>query len=207
MTKNKKITYILIVAASILAALTIVFILNSNQILQAAGITKSAPVFIFNDSKVPGWWAADNYNSRESTDPQNYEGSEPINTLPVASMNIFKGNKGEHKTACFVMFSYYDYKVDVVQLKKDKQSEVSASTTMKGIGEDTTSIILLGETKNLTLMNYELIGPDAENAMKGMSYGWVDLKDGYVSVSGVCPTSDELGDTMSVITAISLVKQ
>jgi len=53
--------------------------------------------------------------------------------------------------------------------------------------------------------NYKLVGPDVENAMKGMSYGWVDTGDGYVSVSGVCPTTSELDDTLKAISAITLV--
>jgi len=191
----------------ILIALGLVFVLNSTQLLQAVGVSKPTPVLTFDQSKVPEWWAADNYNSKASTKPENYEGSEPIYKLPVASMNVFKGKKGEYKTACFVLFSYYDYKADTEQLKKNKENEVSASSSMKKVGEGASMITILGETKPVTMVNYELVGPDAENSMKGMGYGWVSLDDGYVSVNSVCPTASELGDTQSAIKAISLVRQ
>lgn len=204
--KKQKILYIVVGVVGVLVVLGLAFALNSDQILRAIGVSKPAPIFTFNESKAPGWWAAENHNS-QTTAGENYQGSEPIDKLPVASINIFKGKEGEYATACFVMFSYYDYKADVAQLKNDKENEVSVSTSMKKIGEENAAIETFGVTKNFTLTKYELIGADAENAMKGMSYGWVDLDDGYISVSGVCPTGVELDSTLSASSAISLVKQ
>lgn len=202
MAKNK-IIYIAAGIVGTLIVLSVLFALNSSQILRAFGVSKSAPIFTFSESKAPGWWAAENYNSRASAD-ENYEGDEPVDKLPVASMNIFKGKEGEYRTDCFVMFSYYDYKADTAQLKKDKENQTSASMSMKNIGEDTLSIEVFGAPKSFTLTKYELSGPDAENAMKGMSYGWIDLDDGYISVSGVCPTGSEFDDTLVMISAMSL---
>lgn len=209
MTKNKKIAYIIAGTVVITAVLGSLVVLNATHTLRATGASKSAsaPIFIFNETKALDWWAAENYNSRASTDENTYQGSEPIGKLPVASMSVFKGKKGEYATACFVMFSYYDYRADVVQLKKDKDSEVLTGTSMKKIGESVLSINALGTTKSFTLTNYELIGEDAESAMKGMSYGWVELGDKHISVSGVCPTGSELDETFSVIGAVSLVEQ
>ena len=207
MTKSKKITLVVVLSFVVVVALGVVFALHSTQILRAVGVTKPAPIFTFDQSRATGWWAADNYNSSDSTEPDTYEGTEPIEKLPVASMNVFKGKKGEYATACFVMLSYYDYKADVVQLKKDKENEVLASTSMKKIGEDTVSVNVLGAEKSVALTKYELVGPDAENAMKGMSYGWADTGNGYLSVSGVCPTAVELDDTLSAASAVSLEKQ
>lgn len=195
-----------IIAASFgaLVTLSLLFVLNSDQVLRAIGVSKPAPVFVFNQAKAPGWWAAENYNSQASSTEDDEEG-EPIDKLPVASMNLFKGKKGDNATACFVMFSYYNYKADVAQLKKDKDSESLASTSMKKIGEDSLLFDALGKDTSFVLTKYELIGPDSENSMKGMSYGWVDLGDGYLSVSGVCPTGAELDDTFTAISAIKLM--
>lgn len=77
---------------------------------------------------------------------------------------------------------------------------------MKSIGENMLSIDAFGAAKSFTLTKYEVIGPGSENSMKGLSYGWVDLGDGYISVSGVCPTASELDDTLAAIGATSLVK-
>ena len=207
MTKNKKAVVIIVCSLAILIGLGVTYILNSTQILRAVGLSKPAPVFVFNESKAPGWWAAENYNSRDSTKPDKYEGSEPIEKLPVASMNVFKGEKGQYKTACFILSSYYDYKTDTAQLSKNKEDEVRASTSMRKIGDSNVSINMFGEPKSFTMKNYELVGPDAENAMKGMSYGWIEAGDGYVGVNSVCPTASELDETSAVIGALSLVKQ
>ncbi len=202
MIKNKKIKYSVIGLVGILVVVGLLIALNSPQILRALNISSTPAVFIFNESKAPGWWSAENYNSQAST--KNYEGSEPIDKLSVASMNVFKGKKGEFKTACFVMFSYYDYAVDVAQLKKNKDSESLSSGSMKNVGESTLSFDVFNTPKDFTLTKYELTGPDAENAMKGMSYGWVNTGSGHISVSGVCPTAGELDDTVQVIGAMSL---
>lgn len=207
MHKNKKVIYILVSVIAILGVVVSVFILNSNQIFSAFGLTKNPPIFMFNEQKAPGWWAAENYNSKASTDAKKYQGNEPIDKLPVASMNVFKGKQGEYATACFVLFSYYDYKADTNELSANKEREVAASNSMKFAGETTTSMSILGSAKGVTLRNYELIGPDAENAMKGMSYGWIDLDDGYISINGVCPTANELNNTASIFNGITLVKQ
>ena len=207
MRLNKKVISIIVVALVLVVAVGVLFAFNSSRILNTIGVTKPAPVFTFDQSKAPEWWAADNYNSKASTKPENYEGSEPIDKLPVASMNVFIGKKGEYKTACFVLFSYYDYKADTEQLKKNKENEVLASSSMKKVGEGASTITILGETKPVAMVNYELVGPDAENSMKGMGYGWVGLDDGYVSVNSVCPTAGELGDTQAAMNAISLVRQ
>jgi len=203
MAKHKK-KFIVAASFGVLVTLSLVFVLNSNQILRAIGVSKPAPVFTFNESKAPGWWATENYNSQASS-MEDDQGSEPIDTLPVASMNLFKGKKGDNATACFVMFSYYNYKAHVTQLKKDKDSESLASTSMKKIGEDSLLINALGKDSSFVLTKYELIGPDSENSMKGMSYGWLGLGDGYLSVSGVCPTGVELDDTFTAISAIKLM--
>ncbi len=180
--------------------------LNMSQALQFIGAEKPVPVLAFDASKAPGWWATKNYNTQASV-TEDYEGTEPIDKLPVATINVFKGQEGEYATACFVMFAYYDYAVDVDQLKKDKENGYSKDMSGKNIGEDTASVDVLGEAKSFTLTKYEFIGPDSENAMKGMSYGWVGLDKGHISVSGVCPTGAELDETLPMISAVSLARQ
>ena len=206
MRKNKKTPYIVVGIIVVLAVFGLAFAFKSNQILQTKVVPKSAPIFTFTKSNAPGWWAGGNFNARASA-TNDYKGSEPVEKLSVASMNVYNSEEGEYATACFIMFSYYDYKGDVERLKTDKEAEVLASASMKKIGESVVSMNAFGESKNFTLTNYELIGPDAENVMKGMSYGWVDLSDGYVTVSGVCPSAGELDNALAVMSAVSLAKQ
>lgn len=205
MTKNRKIIIAITIPLVVIITLGLLFALNINQVLSAFGVSKPAPIFTFNESKAPGWWAGDNYNNQASAKKDN-QGTEPLDKLATAGMTVLKGEKGEYKTACFVMFSYYDYKVDIEEMKADQKRDYAANESAKNMSENTVSMNLFGKDTNFTLTNYGLIGTGAENAMTGMGYGWVEAGDGYVSVSTVCPTADELKDTVPLVGAMSLVK-
>lgn len=207
MIKNKKVTYLAIGIVTALAIFGILFALHSDQILRAIGYTKTAPVFTFDAAKAPNWWAGDNYNTRDSVESEGHEEDESIDRMPVASMTVLKGKQSEYTTSCFVMLSYYDYSVDVAQLEKETADGYATNGTAKNIGKNTVSMTVLGETKEVALTKYELVGVDSENAMKGMSYGWIDMGDSYVSVSGVCPSGSELDDTLAAVNAVSLIRQ
>ncbi|MFZ1301151.1 MAG: hypothetical protein WAQ27_01045 [Candidatus Microsaccharimonas sp.] len=213
MVKTKKVQrkgllYIVIGSIAILVSVSLLFLLNSSQVLRLVGVSKSVPVFTFTDSKAPGWWAAENYNSQASmSTEEDYQGSEPIDKLSVASMNVFKGKKGDNATACFVMFTYYDYSTDVAKLKATSDTELSKDGSgYKYVGDMQSTINTPDGVKSYTLAKYELSGPGTENSMKGTSYGWIKLNQGHIQVSGVCPTAAELDDTAQISEAISLVK-
>lgn len=207
-SKNKRNLYIAIGFVGILAIAITLFILNSTEILRAVGISKSVPAFTFNQSKAPNWWATENYNSQASMkNEKEYQGSEPIDKLSVARINVLKGKKDEYATACFVMFNYYDYKIDIAKLKAEKDAGNSkGGSKFQNVGDIQSSINTPEGDKSFTLTKYELSGPGTENSMKGMSYGWVELDEGYIQVGGVCPTAPELDDTAHVSATVSLVK-
>lgn len=207
--KNKRNWYIVISGVGIIAVLGVLFMLNSNQILRAVGVSKPAPIFTFNESKASGWWAGENYNSKEAeASAEDYQGTEPIEKLPVASINVLKGKQGEYATACFVMFTYYDYQTDITKLKAEKDAGTpQVDSKFHNIGDVQSNISTPDGIKSYTLTKYELSGPGTDNSMKGMSYGWIELGKGYIQVNGVCPTAAELEDTLQISEAISLVKQ
>lgn len=204
MAKSKKVTVSIIVIVLILVVGGVLVALNYSEVMRAVGVTKPAPVFVYDESKGAGWWAVDNYNARESATDDNYEGTDPIESLPVANINVFSGEKGTYATACFVMFSYYDTKVDVAQLKKDKEQESLKSGTMRKVGQSKATLDVLGEAKEVTITNYTLVGQAAENSMRGMGYGWIDTDKGYISVSSVCPTPEELDSVTVPVAAMKL---
>ncbi len=192
----------------IVVVLGVLLVLNLNKAPLASGVKDPAPVFTFNGSKAPGWWAVKNYNSQASTSTESeYQGSEPIDKLPIASINVNKGKDGEYATACFVMFTYYDYRTDIAKLKAEKDAGTTqGESKFQNVGDMQSTISTPEGIKSYTLTKYELSGPGTENSMKGMSYGWVELNDGYIQVSGVCPTETELDDTAHISEAVSLAK-
>ena len=205
MAKNKRVFLFAGVGFVILMAAVIIAVLNTQQVLSIFGISSKAPVFVFNQSAAPGWWNADNYNNQASADPKD-KNSEPINTLSVARMNIFKGTKGDGATACFVMFAYYNHPADASTLHNPHKPGSTANITVQSLKDTTAFINTPSGTKSYVIHNYATSGPGSENSMKGTSYALVDLGNGYITVDGVCPTGGELEGVTSAMGAVSLVK-
>lgn len=204
--KNKLKLYITLGIVGVVILVGSLVALNWEQILRMTSTKEATPIFVFNESEAPDWWAGDSYNAQESVNPEEYQGPEPIDTLPFASINVMKGKKGEYATSCFVMFSYYNYNADISKLKAEKEAGTSSGDmNFKNIGEAQSRIQTIDGMKSFTLTKYELSGPGAENSMKGMSYGWIELKKGYIQVSGVCPTALELDGTLRISEAVSLI--
>ena len=204
MAKNK---YFIGAAIVVLAAVGTLFVLNTTQILTIIGVSPKAPVFSFDTATAPGWWSTENYNSQASAD-DNDKASGSVEKLPVASINIFKGKKGDTTTACFVMYSYYNYKADLETLPSQKMKNSNASdNNIRKVGALDVSMKTPAGTKSYILNTYERVGPDSVDSMKGEGYGTVDLGDGYVTVNAVCPIVDDLATTTSAIGAASLIKE
>ena len=207
MIKNQKLILVFTPLALLMVA-GILFAFNSEKVLGLIGSTLKDPIFVFSQDKAPDWWAAKNYNAQESANEEEYQRDSPIDKLPVASIHAFKGIEGDGRTDCFVSLSYYDYKTDLSKLKAEKDAGMpSGDFSMNEVGQSEASLTIFGGSKTIIMNNYELSGAGSENSMKGMSYGWIEGVDGYIEVSGVCPTANELGQVADVTPAISLVKQ
>ncbi len=202
MSKSKR-TFFIAGTVLLVVTLGVLIALNAKQVLDAVGVSTEPPVFSFNKAVAPGWWNTENYNNQADKD---YNGDEPIEKLPVARMNVFKGTKGDGATACFVMYEYYNYTVDTSALYDKAKPASSADIQVERLDDSQASLNTPDGNKSFVLHNYETSGTGSENSMKGTSYGFIPLNDGYIEISGVCPTGDELSDTISVMSAVSLVK-
>lgn len=201
-TKNKKIIiYALCGALLLSASLTAVFLLKP---FESTGQVSNVPAFVFSEEDAPGWWAGNNHNERASVSDEEIN-PRPIETLSTASIVAFKGEKNVVETACFAMFTYYDYRVDLAELKAEKDAgALQEELKMTGVGETQVTMAVFGKEATLTLNNYEISGPGSENSMKGTSFGWIEAGEGYVQVNGVCPTASELSLVADVVPAIAL---
>lgn len=206
MTKNKRNWCIVVGSIGILAIVTALFVLNSSEILRAIGVSKPVPVFVFNESKAPNWWAGENYNSKAAEAKwAGYQGQEPIDKLPVAGMTVLKGRNGDNATNCFVTFTYYDYQTNIAKLKAEKDAGTpGGDMKFQDVGDIQLNVSTPDGLKGYSLTKYELSGPGAESSMKGMGYGWIELNEGYIQVSAVCPTVAELDETAQISGAASL---
>lgn len=204
--KNRKILYFVGVGIVALVGIGVLVTLNMKQAVNDTDVSSVAPTFHFDQSAAPGWWNTENYNNQASSDDDSL-GSEVTQKLPVARMSIFKGAKGDGATACFVMYAYYNYAADLDVLRGNNKEVNTAGTNVQQLEDAELSIDTPDGKVSYTLHQYALSGPDRKNSMNGTSYGFVDLNDGYIQISGVCPTGDDLSDAMSVMSAVSLVKE
>lgn len=92
--KNKLKLYITLGIVGVVILVGSLVALNWEQILRMTSTKEATPIFVFNESEAPDWWAGDSYNAQESVNPEEYQGPEPIDTLPFASINVMKGKKG-----------------------------------------------------------------------------------------------------------------
>ena len=201
MAKNKRTLFFISIGVLILAA-GVFIALNAKQVLLAVGVSSKPPVFSFDESAAPGWWNTANYNNQANET----NGDEAIEKSPVARMNVFKGTKGDGATACFVMYEYYNYAADTDELYDKAKPAGAADITVERLEDSKASIKTPDGDKILTLVNYATSGPGAENSMKGTSYGFLTLSDGYVRISGVCPSGEELNEATKAVSAVSLVR-
>ena len=208
MSKTKKNVVIAIAIMLLVVAVSIFVLLSTpfgNNIKKAIGIASPVPTFAFDKSVAGGWWAADNYNSKENV-TDDYKGGEPKEKLPVASRIIFQ-SKDTTVDSCFVMYSYYDYVVDTEALLKEKENYSANTTkvTLNKLNSEELSIHTPEGVKSYQLHHYSISGPGSEQMQRGMSLGYVKLSGGYIAINGICPEGDQMGKALDGMKGISLI--
>ncbi len=160
------------------------------------------PTFSFDTTKAPGWWSPGNYSST-AEDAKNYQGDTK---LPVASINAFKGAQGNTQDACFVIASYQEGTVDSAAMlaNKTKPSDDTSTDTSTYVptGTSEETIQTHEGAKTYSLHQYDLKSPTP--VQRGNAFGYVQLSKGYVQITSICPTAEDLADTEEALNAISL---
>lgn len=178
----------------------------SDALKNAIGVEQGVPTFAFNEEVASGWWAGDNHNARSSV-TDDYAREEPVEKLPVAGRVIMQ-SRDTTVDSCFVMYSYYDYRADTDALLREKEKDATSSTDLlySKLPSQNLTIDTPGGVKSYELHQYAISGPGSKQVQRGMSYGYIELTDGYIAVSGVCPEGDQLTSTSLGMRAISLIK-
>lgn len=192
---KRKITLIISLAVVSLVIITGGLLLWKNmQSARADGDNKL--LFSFDESKSPGWWTPGSYPAPKAE-------AKDINgeSVPLASIAAFKGKEDDHGNQCFIMAFYTEGSVDVAAKLKAKTTVKGGSAAFEPIGTMQQTILTPEGSKKYTLHQYDLNQP---NSQRGNEYGIIPLGEGYIEVSGVCPTADMLPSTKSALDAISL---
>jgi len=205
---KKKLAITILVTVVLLGIAIGIFLLMNNQmgnnLKKVIGTKTTVPTFVFSEQKANGWWAADNYNSKEHADE--YSGKDK-DKLSVASRNIFQ-SKDKAIDSCFVMYEYYDYITDTNALIKQKQdgATVASELIYNKLNTETTTIDTPEGVKSYELHEYAISGPGSKQMQRGMSFGYIDLSDGYISINGICPEGNQMSSTILGMKSISLVR-
>ena len=207
---NKKRFIVMCLSTIILAATSAValalFTPLGAALKNTTGVTPATPTFMFNEQSAAGWWAAENYNSKENV-AEDYQGATPVDKLPVASRVIFQ-SRDTSVDSCFITYSYYDYAADVDVLVAKMERDAAASTDLiynKQPSQPLTIDTFEG-VKSYELHAYTLTGPASQQSQRGVSYGYIGMSNGYIAIQGSCPEGDQLAGTLAAMSSMSLVK-
>lgn len=200
--RNKKLVTLLIFTPIIVAVTTILLLLNTLQTQFAPEAPK--PLFTFNESSAPGWWAAENWHG--SNDGSNVEQGEDKSL--ITGRNYFSGTR-EQPGTCFVMYFYKEGTVDAgsaIQDITDKSADKEAGESMQKLGTHNYTLQTFNGVKNFELHQYELVGGEANQKASGIEVAYVPLNEGYVEIRGHCEKADQLNQTLPLFEAVSLKK-
>lgn len=192
--KHKKRSLIIIICSVLLVVVTAMALLFWHNSQSDHNNQRPSLSFSFNRASAPEWW------SGGSTFRQP---SDPIDT-PEASILIFSGTK-EQLGNCFVMAFYNKGSVNVENTLKQREIGLvrgEDATKLHRIASPLQTLKTPEGTKSYTLYQYNFDIPDVQ---QGNEFGFIPLKNGYVEVRGICPTSSLLHDTTVPLSALELL--
>jgi hypothetical protein len=210
--KKQKISKKLIIGS----ALAIVAIIGAVGYFVLAQSPPKPLVFSFNQDLPNSWYAVPNYHSRAEAIADGYSEEQkegmppamPIDEIPVTYRGVFEGKPGESSDGCFVLFDYHDKPTDVTALYQKKLDQIAEFNTpdeyyaTKELSLDTPD----GKI-SYQLQQYEVVAPSSEPYKQGYAWAYVGLPIGYISITGVCDTVEELDKILPILDIISLEKQ
>lgn len=200
-TSHKKKWRIITIVAAVLALLLAGGYITYSFLSKPAN-TKNNYQFIFDNTKAHGWWAAANF--RPTMD--DYTGDQmKEEDLNVVGRTIFQGaNEQDTSGNCFVMFSYFDQQIDVAQKLKEKEKSITfndASLSLNKVSVETLEMSTPEGIKPYQLHNYDIVGNNGSDFMRGTGVGYVTLSDGYLFINSVCKEASQLEGVTPAIQA------
>lgn len=200
--RNKKLTALVIITPIAVAIATILILLTTLQAQPAPEITK--PLFTFNESAAPGWWAAENWHG--SNDDSTVDQADDKSL--ITGRNYASGTR-EQPGTCFVMYFYKEGSVDVasaIQEITDKSANKEAGESMQKLDTHNYTLQTFEGTKDFELHQYNLVGGEANQTASGIEVAFIPLDDGHVEIRGYCEKADQLEQTLNIFKAVELKK-
>lgn len=206
--KNKKRAFLasLLIVGLIATAVAGIWILAQDEPTTKAqdkNTQQQKPAFVFDKTKAPGWWSGGN----NWPDIKDYEGNQMTKEdLPVADLSASQGEPNK-PSDCSVSYFYWDKIVDPAQaLVAMEERSIKGTTNVQLIprGVHPLKIDTPEGTKEYQLHKYEFTGAGSSTFAKGAQFGYIPLTKGHIEIRSYCNTADQLPDTVTPLTAVSL---
>lgn len=123
----------------------------------------------------------------------------------ATSMALFSPSDHSGISPCLLTAEYYVGKVNSDDLQaQNLQTLQSNNKVVAKIADVSTSIQTSEGTKNFTFHRYNVAKPAGQESpvMGGNELGFVQLKKGYLKLSGRCDTTDQLPSTLPALAAL-----
>lgn len=203
--KAKLILTIVLVALISSGAALFVFTRHQGDAKTIASQPVNKSRFSFDSTKAEGQWNAQSAYPAENV-TKDYVGNPA--ELPTVSMTIHRNSTSHDKSDnCFVSYSYYQGQaIDItVKLKEKSQQATQKSSTLslEATATQTLHIAVNHKTEDVILYQYNLAGAYPGEAMRGIEFGYINTKKGYIEVQGNCMKADQLGNTLPVLQAVA----
>lgn len=208
--KNKKhaILVSLLILSLIAAAVAGIWILAQDEPTTKAqdkNTQQQKPAFVFDKTKAPGWWSGGN-NWPDIKDFTS--GHVTKDDISVASISVGQGEYGKPGN-CFVDYYYWDKNVDPTQAliaMEERSIKGMTNVQLTPRGVHPLKIDTPEGTKEYQLHQYEFTGAGSSTFAKGAQFGYIPLTKGHIEIRSYCNTADQLPNTATPLTAVSLKK-
>ena len=188
------------------------------------------PKFTFDTAKFPDWATAGNVYTNSGDITDDFIGNK--DDLPISGINVSQCENGSNcnklvkkcepwsddkadckalaksttNTHCFVMAFYNERKIDPEEevTKYIDHNKSFGSMIIQEAGIKTLTMDTPEGEKEYKLHYYDYQNKGSDTIKRGNAIGYISLTDGHIDVRSVCSETNQLDETLPVLSAIRL---
>lgn len=169
--------------------------------------------FVYDKTKVPGWWTfGNNYPDPSAADSNTPKDAQwPIADISVHQCKIAtKCSNPEKDTTdahCFVSTFYMDSTINPDKAITDMISRNKGwGTTVTEVASKTLTMSTPEGDKSYILHQFYYDTNGGETVKRGNAQGYISLNKGYIDIRAVCNEASQLDEAVPALNAIRLTK-
>lgn len=213
-SRRSKLFFIVIVAIAGAVLGVILWVWHQKPETISATRQQSKSVkFVYDDTKVSGWWTyGNNYPDSSAADSNTPKDVQwPIADISIHQCNIAtkctnpeKDTVGAH---CFVSTFYMDGAINPDKAIADMIGQNKKwGTTVTEIANKTLTMTTPDGNKPYILHEFDYDTNGGETIKRGNAQGYISLNKGYIDIRAVCDEANQLDEALPALNAIRLSK-